>query len=187
MNINVKGFTLIETLVSVAILLVLLLIGVPSMNDFIVKLRVDREIGEISRLLLLARNTALNNNHTVTLCPLLNGRCDNDWSRELSVFTDPNNNKRLDITEGEQIIKTKAAINTGDKLQYGRTRIGVSYAPNGHLAGWGQNATFKYCPKNHANKSRAIVVAITGRIYKSIVNPQTNRDVTRTGHDIVCY
>ena len=186
MNIRVKGFTLIETLVSIAIIMTLLIIGIPSLNDFIVKLRVDREISEISRLLLLTRNSALTYNNTVTLCPLKNNICQNNWHLPLIVFNDINNNKRLDLIDGEAIIRKKRAIISGDKLQYGKTRISVSYGPDGHLSGWGQNATFKYCPKNHANKSRAIVVAVSGRIYKSFNNPKTGRDVTRTGKEIVC-
>ena len=64
------GFTLIEILVSLAILLSVLAIGIPSLNNFIVSMRVDNEIYQIRRLILLSRNSAINASTKVTLCPL---------------------------------------------------------------------------------------------------------------------
>ena len=163
------GFTIIETLVSLAILLSLIAIGVPSLNNFIVYTRVDNEIFTLHRLILIARNTAISANSKVTLCPLdSNGRCKNLWHQELSVFIDINNNKIY------------------DKLQYGKTRIGLTYAATGHLAGWGQNAIFSYCPKGHNDKNRGIVVATSGRAYVSAANKTNQKNIRRTGALIKC-
>ena len=52
----------------------------------------------------------------------------------------------------------------------GSAKIGLTYSPTGHLSGWGQNATFAYCPQNHANKSQGIIVARSGRLHKSYQN-----------------
>ncbi|SEK29938.1 type IV fimbrial biogenesis protein FimT [Colwellia chukchiensis] len=181
------GFTIIEVLVALAILLSLLAIGIPSLNSFLVNIRVDNEIYSLHRLILTARNSALTKNTRVTLCPLNSqGECKNLWHNELSVFTDSNNNKKYEPALNEQLVAQKAAIKVGDKLQYGKTRIGLTYAATGHLSGWGQNATFSYCPADHSSKSRGIIVHTSGRAYVS-ENHKNKGDRKRTGAKIKCY
>lgn len=183
-----NGFTIIETMVGLAILLSLLSIGIPNLNNFIIYTRVDNEISTLYRLILIARNSALTNNTSVTLCPLnAQGKCKNLWHQELSVFTDSNNNKVYEPELNEQIVANKAAIKTGDKLQYGKTRIGLTYASTGHLSGWGQNATFSYCPENHLDKNRGIIVATSGRAYASAANKTNHKNIRRTGARIKCF
>lgn len=183
-----NGFTIIETLVSLAIMLSLIAIGIPNLNNFIVYTRVDNEIFTLHRLLLIARNTALTSNTKVTLCPLdVQDKCQNLWHQELSVFTDINNNKIYEPLLNEQLVAHKAAIKTGDKLQYGKTRIGLTYEATGHLVGWGQNATFSYCPQHHKDKSRGIVVATSGRAYASAANKTNSKNIRRSGAKIKCF
>lgn len=183
-----NGFTIIETMVALAIMLSLITIGIPSLNNFIVYTRVDNEILILHRLILITRNTALTNNTKVTLCPLNSqGQCENLWHKELSVFTDTNNNKIYEPSLNEQLIVQKPAIKAGDKLQYGKTRISLTYAATGHLAGWGQNATFSYCPEYHNDKNRGIVVARSGRAYVSASNKTNSKNIRRTGTKIECF
>lgn len=181
------GFTIIETLIVLAILSSLIAVGTPYLNNFIVGVRVDNEISTLRRLILIARNSALTYNSKVTLCPLNSqNRCINLWHNELSVFTDTNNNKIYEPILGEKIIAVKGAIKIGDKLQYGKTRIGLTYAATGHLAGWGQNATFSYCPRDYDEKSRGVIVATSGRSYVSSANKKYTANVRRSGRKIVC-
>ncbi|MDO6446496.1 GspH/FimT family pseudopilin [Colwellia sp. 1_MG-2023] len=184
------GFTLIEVLVALAILVSLTAIGVPSLIDFTVKLKVDNEISHLYRLLLSARNAAINTGKSTTVCPLNDANyCTNDWARSIYVFTDSNDNKRFEPNNNEHIIVMKGAIDEQDKLQYGKNRVGVTYAATGYLSKWGQNGTFKYCPKNHANHSRGIIVATSGRLYKSYqsqTGKHQGKDKNRSGKIILC-
>lgn len=181
------GFTLIEILVALAILISLVTLGIPSLLNFVISTRVDNEIYSIQRLLLLTRNAAINGSTKVTLCPLDNkNNCVNQWQNQLSVFTDFNNNRVFEPNTGEKLLTVKAAIKPGDVLQYGTSRIGLTYASTGHLAAWGQNATFSYCPKNHHDKSRGIIVAISGRSYLSALNKRGSNEIRRTGAKISC-
>lgn len=182
---NSKGFTLIETLVSLAVLVTLTAIGVPSFAEFTVKLRVDNEISTLSRLLLLARNTAINSELSTTICPLKNNICVDDWSLPITVFIDPNENQHYEPTLNENRLDTKLAIQANDKLQYGKYRTAITYTASGHLSGWGQNGTFKYCPYQHADKSRGIIVATSGRIYKSFQR-KSGKETNRSGRLIKC-
>ena len=187
LSYKAHGFTLIETLVTISILITLMSIAIPSFADFTIRMRVDNELSILQRQLFIARNAAVNDNSFVTLCPLNNkNECHNEWKGKLSVFTDLNNNKIYEHDIGERIISEKSSVKNGDELQYGKTRTGLTYAPTGHLSGWGQNATFKYCPNNHMDKSRGIVIAVSGRIYITSSNNKSYKDRNRSGRRIIC-
>lgn len=184
LNSRIKGFTLIELIVSVSVTSILAAIAVPNLNDFIVRMRVDNEISQLHRMLLLARNTAINHGQNTILCPLdSNSQCTTQWQNELSIFVDINDNKQLDVNE--KIISTRAAINIEDKLVYGKTRNKVTYKPIGHLSGL-SNGTFRYCPKNHEKLSRGIVVARSGRVYQSSDVDSDGIDENRGNKEINC-
>jgi len=181
------GFTLVELMITVSIISILIGIAVPNYSSFICKLRVNNEISELNRLLLIARNTAINNRQTVTLCHLdESGKCDTNWQQQLSVFTDINANKIYEPHLNEYILRVKSKIKITDKLHYGIGRTGVIYAPTGRLAGWGSNGTFRYCPLNHQNFNRGIRVATSGRLYITTDVDHDGKDEDRNGRELTC-
>lgn len=180
------GVTLLELMASVAVTSILTVIALPSMSDLIVQMRVNDEISTLQRLLLTARNAAINSGERAIVCPLTaGGKCTADWHKELSVFVDNNNNKTFDIANNERLIVTKSAIKKGDQLIYGKGRSMVSYHPAGHLSGL-SNGTFRYCPFGYEDKSRGVVVARSGRLYASSDIDNDSKDETRMNKEITC-
>lgn len=188
LSFKIMGFTLIETLITLAILIFLTAIAVPTFADLRIRIRVDKEITALHRLLLLTRNHAVNQERFVTVCPLTpSDQCSNEWHKTLTVFYDDNKNKALDASSAEVIIKIKSAIKSGDKLQYAQGRTALIYAPSGRLAVWGGNGTFRYCPKSHSNKSRGIIISGAGRFYLSSDQNMDGADENRSGRIIRCH
>ncbi|WP_019028590.1 GspH/FimT family pseudopilin [Colwellia piezophila] len=180
------GMTLIELMVSIGITSILTTIALPSMNDFIVQLRVDNEISRLGRLLLTARSHAISNDSNVIICPLGNSSaCTSNWHEELSVFVDNNANKQFDSANGEVLIATKSPIKQGDILIYAKNRTKITYQATGHLFGL-SNGTFRYCPKGYQDKSRAIVVSRSGRFYATTDSNGDGKDETRSKKIITC-
>ena len=178
------GFTLIELMVSVSITSILLTIAIPNFSDFIVRMRVDNEISQLHRLLLITRNAAINSGQNAIICPLNRSlKCTDQWQNELSVFIDSNQNKEFDAKE--EVIKIRAEIVSGDQLVYGKRRNKITFSPTGQLSGLA-NGTFRYCPKDHKNKSRGIVIARSGRIYQSSDNNHDGIDENRGNKKITC-
>tara|TARA_B110000091_G_scaffold205773_1_gene241836 strand:+ start:27 stop:626 length:600 start_codon:yes stop_codon:yes gene_type:complete len=182
-----KGFTLVELMVSCAILSILIVLIVPNFNEFIIKTRVDSQISQLHRLLLITRNSAINYNQNVTLCPLNKHlECTVNWQDELSVFIDFNDNGVLNPESNEKVIKVKAAVKYGDQLQYGLKRNKIKFAATGRTTGWGSNGTFKLCPQRKRQFSRAIIVATSGRFYLSSDIDNDGKDENRRGAEIIC-
>jgi prepilin-type N-terminal cleavage/methylation domain-containing protein len=179
------GFTLVELLITIAIAATLMAIAIPNFNSFLVSTRVDNEISQLQRLLLSARNTAINAEQTVTICPLnASNICDNNWDNAVSVFIDIDGDKVYEPANDERLISVKAAIASNDKLQYGQNSI--IYTPTGSISGGVSATPFKYCPKDYADKSRGITVSASGRSYVTSDTDNDSIDEDRNGYEITC-
>ncbi|WP_284242998.1 GspH/FimT family pseudopilin [Thalassotalea insulae] len=180
--IKPQGFTLIELLISISILGVLLAIGVPSLSEYMVQTRVDSQIAELHRLVLTARNTAINSGKNVTICPLSEGSCTGNWKAELSVFTNEDDDTKYDAAD-EDIVKVKGKVESGDTLKFNQARI--TYTPTGRLVS-GANSLFSFCPSNYAELSRGVSISLSGRIYTTQDTDNDGKDEDRDGNEISC-
>ncbi|WP_440876641.1 GspH/FimT family pseudopilin [Thalassotalea sp. PLHSN55] len=181
-----KGLTLIELMVTIAIVAILTTLSVTSLSGFLIETRVDNEISQLHRLLLSARNFAINSGRNVTVCPLNSANaCSTQWQEPISVFIDLNNNQLFEPQNNELAIKVKSAIREGDQLIYAKYRNKVVYQPTGQLSGL-SNGTFRYCPKGFQEKSRGIIVARSGRLYMTTDIDHDGQDEKRQGGEIVC-
>ena len=180
-----KGFTFIELMVTVAIMGIVTAMAMPSLTEFVVKMRVDNEVTELHSLTLLAKNYAVNSEEVVTMCPLAsNNSCSDNWENEVTVFIDVNGNNIYESANNDAIIKVKSAIKDGDVLQFPRTS--VNYAPTGRLTGGLTNGTFEYCPQNYPNLSRGVVLFRSGRAYLSTDSNNDGKEENRSGGVISC-
>ena len=179
-----QGFTLIEAMIAIAVVAILSAIALPSMSDFLVRMRVDNEISEMQRLLLTARNMAINTGKNTTVCPLASGVCTTNWQNEISVFTNGANTLATNNTFAapDELVKTKEAIKSGDRLQY--SEVSVIYTPAGRLITTA--ASFSYCPKGEDDRSRGIDISISGRSYTSSDIDNDDKDENRKNNEIVC-
>jgi type IV fimbrial biogenesis protein FimT len=67
-----KGFTLIELMITVAILGVILGLAVPAMGDFAVRQRVSGQASELMLALAFARSEAVKQNREIAVLPTVN-------------------------------------------------------------------------------------------------------------------
>lgn len=176
---KIQGFTLTELMVTVAVAGIISAVALPSLNDLLVRMRVDNEVIEIQRLLLTARNTAINSGLNASICPLKNDdTCDviTDWTGRIGVV-------QIDAILGDVLIREKAAVQTGDKLEFAFSDI--TYNASGQLTN-NNFGTFSYCPKGYTSYSRGVEVTLSGRSSLSDDYDGDGKDQDRNGADISC-
>jgi len=182
----IKGFTIVELLISIAIIGILTAIAGPSLGKFIVQSRVDNAISEIHRLVLTARNSAINSGKNVTLCPLNGTTCSSNWHNELSVFINSEstlvNNNTYD-SANEELVKVKGKIASGDTLTFSQSIM--IFSPTGRLVSEG-NSNFSYCPKGNSSLSRGVEISLSGRVYTTADTNDDGKDENRNGTEVSC-
>jgi len=184
-NKQINGFTLIELLVTISILAIAMAIAIPNMSTFISKLRVDNEISQLNRLILTARNTAINYEASTTICPLdNNNNCTNDWTGVISVFVDNDGDGSMEAGDNDTVIRVKEGIQQGDSLLYGQASL--RYNQMGTILGGVSATPFRYCPEGHVDLNRGIIVAASGRSFATTDTDNDDKDEDRLGNEISC-
>ena len=157
-----RGFTLIELLIATSILSIILSVAIPSLIDISDNHNSSSSVTHMRRILTSARNIALNNNQKVTVCPSINGVCNNNWKNTLSVFIDANNNKKID---NEETLYLTASNENTDGTWYVRNAAtnSIQFNERGHA--FGSATTFLYCPSSMQNRyARQLIISFQGRI-----------------------
>ncbi len=183
-KIKSNGFTIIELLIGIAVVAILSAIALPALNIFAVGMRVDNEISQLHRLVLTARNNAVNVQQNVILCPLVGTACTaGQWDQELSVFIDVNNNGTYESAT-DTLLKVKNEISTGDTLTYAGNS-NLTFGPTGRITAIAAT-TFNYCPIDHDDMARSITISLSGRPYQSSDTDDDGKDEDRDNNEISC-
>jgi type IV fimbrial biogenesis protein FimT len=148
MKLSVMGFTLIESMISIAILVIISSLAPASLENIISKnLRASRT-DNFYTAIQFTRNSAINEKAIMTLCMSNDGTvCDKSASKYLIVFNDLDNNKTATAVEIKQLLnisdkKTLISI----KVSGGRNYI--RFRPDGTAIDFGR---IKICPSNKDN------------------------------------
>lgn len=93
------GFSLIESMVVIAIIAILSAILVPAGTDMLARNQSYNAANELQTMLTTARQIAASTATPITLCPMQANHCNPDWNLPLAIFHDINGNQQLDSGE----------------------------------------------------------------------------------------
>lgn len=157
-----RGFTLVEIIIATAILALMSSIGLPSLLEILDRHQSSSSVAEFRRILVGARNIALNNRQKVTVCPFNNNQCSNNWQNPITAFVDLNSNQKIDANE-VQLITASNERDSGNWITRSGSSNKVLFNEQGHA--FGSATTFLYCPTSGNNKhARQLIISFQGRI-----------------------
>jgi len=183
-----SGFTLIELMITLAIVAILLTVGVPSLKTFMQKNRLIASTNELLSALHVARSEAIKLNKRVTVCESSNGTsCTNpgtgDWRDGWIVLADANGDG---IGTGAICTNTTTDCLLRSHGQISDSLLSISgvYTGGGaisaftftsrglpkDIAGASQAGTFSICifdSFNTVTDSRAVILSLSGRVRAS--------------------
>lgn len=130
------GFTIIELMVTIVILVILISVAAPSMSDLVRDQRVKTAASEVHSTLMFARSEAIKRNQFVAVCSKNadGSGCQNsaDWARGWIVFVDADGNgfpnAVADILKRQDAYPNLAISGTASNVTYqgdGRLRAAV--------------------------------------------------------------
>lgn len=161
-----KGFTLLELLITMAIACVLLGLAVPGLGSYLEKNRSDVAVAELFTALLFTRNYAVTKVREVELCGSDDGQnCKKHWSKQLIAFIDKNDNGQAEPEEVVRVFQLELeAAHIRSRIAYGKAY--TTFKPNGQASFTG---SLIYCPnRNNAKNLRRVTWNRVGRAYRGL-------------------
>lgn len=158
-----RGFTLLELLVSMALLTILLGVGLPSLQSLLADNRARFEQERILKILTAARLQAISDRQTITVCTInADNLCVTHGGLALVMFSDDNGNATQDADEARLMTSPELS----DGLSLTSSRAAINFAPDGTTLG--SNATLQLCVSGQPRID--LVIAMSGRAQSTAQN-----------------
>lgn len=172
-----RGFTLIELMITLAVIAIVATIAVPVMGDMVTRSRTTATFNELQGLISYARSeSAKTPGNSILLCASANGTgCTNseDWKVGWLIARDVNGDGNVD--SGDAVLKVIGPLTTGLSLTV-KSATDTTFntkalllTRNGAPAG-GNQVTFKLCDAFGASEARGVIMAVSGQIRAAAKN-----------------
>ncbi len=160
------GFTLTELLVTMSIVVILLVIGVPSYKYVTTTNRLSAEVNGLLGDLQFARSEAVREGQQVTVCPVAGTQCaaaGSAWGNGWVVWSDLNADG---LIQSGEILRQQAAFTSGDTMVTDNANLtGVVFNREGFATGLGQPTVFVgKDPTQNQTYTHCLEVTIVGMV-----------------------
>lgn len=163
-DIRARGYTLVELLVTLAVIGIMLGMGIPAMRSLIAPTALHAWVSTYDQALHTTRHLAVSANRGVSMCDLDDGgHCTGHWGRQVTLFFDDNRDGQL--AQPDDVI-ARTLINGTDAMRVEWRGFGERRFLHARATGsYRQNGRFTFCPgyRSGARQGRQLVVNVTGR------------------------
>lgn len=157
-----SGFTVMECLIVISILAILLVQGVPALQDYGLRQRMSAAMHALHSHLAMARNDAVRFNVQVVACPGNEAdgcRDDSNWDGGWLVFEDLNRDRQHQETE--RLLAAEPGLEQ-IMIRSNSGRRELRFLPNGTAPG--SNSSISFCDMRGPLLARKLVISNLGRI-----------------------
>ena len=167
LNSEGRGFSLIETLVVIALLAIFTVFAIPMFSDLTQNNRMRAQVSNLVGQFAQARTEAMRRGFRVTMCPGTESGCSgNQWENGLIAFVDIDADGVRD--SGEEIILVGAALTGNNTMRSDQFSTFISFRYDGAstaVDGSANPGSFVVCDsRGFGDHARALNILATGRI-----------------------
>ena len=163
-----QGFTLIELVVTFALVAILATLAIPSMSETLRQWRRDSATRALTSSLQLARSEAIKSSRRVVLCPSTNGTsclANNTWGSGWIVFVD-DGATQLAVDAGERVLSVISAPAGIASITSTNNVRNLLFLPNGLMRSNNAATTFTVTPsgaRSGTTRINDVTVSQVGR------------------------
>lgn len=159
-----NGFTLVELMITLAILSIITSFALPSFREIILNQRIGSDTNELVGSLNLARSESVKRKIPVAVCSKQAGaqacNAGGAWNEGWLVWVDNNRDGIYDA--GEEILREKQALSRSVELTTNNGTMVFAYLPSGSASI--PNVQFEVCDAQRSGEQgRSIQINLTGR------------------------
>ena len=157
---RIRGYNLLELMVTLTLAATVVLLGVPSFNGFLADKRVRAETDALFHAIHLARKSSVVRRRVVTLCPSLDGAsCDAEanWSGGWIMFEEQGSTG-TGVRSPNEILLDHHPVD--DQVRVSANRAYFAFRSTQLRA---TNGTLHVCDTAGHGRDRTLVVSYTGR------------------------
>ncbi|MAR89504.1 MAG: GspH/FimT family pseudopilin [Pseudomonadota bacterium] len=177
-----QGFTIIELMITVAIVAIIAGLGIPSFNSLVASNRVVSSINELHQGIRLARAEAVKRNDSVIFCASNDqASCSGGWGDGWLIFHDADGDGGVDANE---VIRVGDPVQAGYSLTFSGGGSSVTFGPRGISSATG---TFQLCDaEGEEMRARGIILLTTGATRRSLDTDGSGIQEDNGGNDFSC-
>ncbi|MBB6091847.1 type IV fimbrial biogenesis protein FimT [Povalibacter uvarum] len=153
----VRGFTLIELMVTLSVAALLIGLAAPSFREIRIRNELSTYANELISSINLARSEAVRRGRPVVICPSTNSSaCGGTWSEGWITFADlDGNGERNAADENERVLKAQGPVSANYSIDGEAFPDGLTYKADGSTESTG---LFVICNQGRINGARAVVI-----------------------------
>lgn len=175
---RLSGFTLVEMLITVAVVAILLVIGIPSFRFVTNSNRIAAEINGLLGDMQFARSEAIKEGNPVTVCVSSDGltcagTAVNTWQSGWIVFSDLNGNAAVDAGS-DTILRVQKTFASTDTFVATNNVGAVTFNREGYANGIANGTMMQlHDSSNNHNWTRCLSVNLVGLVISLTYNTAT--------------
>lgn len=170
-NVDNKGFTLLELMVTLAIAAILATVAIPGFTQSIISNRLTTYNNELVAAFNLARSEAIKRNQQV-IVRKTGANWENGWhvfvdidrdspASDANKFNDDGDTTLCESNE-DCVLRVYSALPAGYTLRTNSFTNFIRYIPTGRIS-LSTGGTFAICKNNETSRSKELIVITTGR------------------------